>query len=1124
VSLFGASNANLTPKLHSLALTQSVNGIPVKMVWGTFRVQLDLLWSGDFQSVAQQSPGGKGFGGKDATQFDYLTAMQGALCAGPIAGVPNIWANNGRLTLQFGSEGYTVPIGGGSYTVANASLFSVDHGAARADSYSVVANDYGSPGPITYSGTQQTPMAPVGSSPGAGQYSQSGGTYTFSAADAGKTITINYSYSLYLLAEQEDYLIPTTGPFVVTVQYQPYFKTDLGVIFVDTGAALIIGSGPGHYSQTSGNYTFNSVDAGRPIAISYAWDNSQFTTDPTASLSLTVIEGTQGQSPWSYMTSKHASMALGYSGMATIATPELDCGPSATIPQYNYEVIGPFAMGGGIRDANLADCISDLLTNPLFGAGFSTSWIGSAQLLQSRQYWTASGFFVSPALISQESCGSIIDRWLEAGNAAAFVSEGLLKILPYGDTTLVGNGATYSPQTAPIVDLSDDDYITENESDDPVQIERTPWQDSYNHVRIQYSNRLNSYNAEIVDEYDDNSIGKFGLRSEAQQQWDFICTQSAATVAANLRLKRIQNIRARYKFTISGVRYWFLEPMDLVTLTDPWLGLDKTPVRIIEINEGDKGHYEITAEQFPWGTATATLYPKNGNSGNYPTEAQAAPGNVNAPVMFEALDRLTGFKGYELWIGLSGNSPNWGGCTVWLSEDGVNYIEIGKQNGQCRMGALTASLASNPSPDTTDTLSVSLAESLGELQSVTLTQAQQLRTLCYLGGNELVSFETATLTAPHQYNLTYLIRGALGTTIAAHSAGTTFLRLDSQVFIWKFDHSQIGKTISLKFTSFNLVQQAEQNIADVSAYTYAITGNFQGAISANGGAFIGGQGASSITFNTDFTFTTTTTSLTISGTVSLFLTNTLLTSVVVPTSITVIGLTSGTEYWVFPYAIEDSYGNWTINWVENGDNGVTAGVGTPASAFAGTLSPLQSNQPLIQFYARGLATPLSQNGINVTLPTSGTGGGTGGGNPPPSCLHDDMLIDELAHGSITAKRLWELYESGDGPLFVRDGEAWEIVDGVYRAGCNEWCRIRFEDGDTAVTTEGHWWLTQSGIVTSADLEGKMVECDEGWTRAESVEFFTAPGHFVRLVVRSKRRMHNTGLTTVNLHTHNWNTL
>jgi hypothetical protein len=1099
-------------------------------VYGRNRVVANLIWTGDFQSVAQQNPGGKGFGGKDATQFDYLTAFQGALCAGPIAGVPNIWASNGRLTIEGAAETYTVPSGGGSYTVANASLYAFDQGTASAQAYSVTANDYGSPGPVTMSGTQQVPLELVTGTPGAGQYSQSSGVYTFSAADAGQTITISYNFSLYVLEEQEDYLIPNTGPYEVTVQYQPYFKEDFGVIFVDTGVALTVGSGPGQYTVSSGNYFFNAANFGRPIAISYSWDNSQYATDPTATLQIAVLEGTQGQAPWSYMTSKHLSQALGYSGIALVCSPALDCGPSATIPQYNYEVIGPYSQGGGIQDANPADCITDILTNPLFGAGFPSEYLGSTQLAQCRTYWAAASFFISPVINSQSSCAEIIQTWLDAGNCAAFSSEGLLKILPYGDTTLVGNGSTYTPQTHPVVDLDDDDFLEQDQPSDPVAITRDASEDAYNAVRIQFANRLNSYNEEVVEQWDLAARQKYGQRVEAQQNYDFVCTLTAAQFSASIRLNRIQQIRRKYSFTISGVRYWFLEPMDLVTLTDVDLGLNKTPVRIFEIEENEKGDYQITAEEFPFGATTATLYPKGTNSGlNYPTQAQVGPGNVNAPILFEALDRLTGFNGYELWMGLSGNNPNWGGCHVWLSEDGTNYVQLKNtegdvaQLGQCRMGVLTAALPAGSSPDSTHTLSVDLRESLGSLQSVTTSQAQQLRSLCYVD-NELLAFRTATLTGPNQYNLTYLIRGALGTPNVSHAAGSSFLRLDSQVFAWQFDSSQIGKTIYLKFTSFNLIQQSEQNLADVVAYPYTITGNFQGAISHNGGAYIGGSGSAAITFNTDFTYTNTPTSITVGGSITLYLSNLGLSSISIPVNETVSGLSSGTEYWLFPFAIQDTYGNWSVMWVVSGMNGITGGTGTPAIAFAATTSPVLGQTALAQYYTTGAFTPLSQNGLNVTTPTSGTGGGTGGGIPNPVCLHEDMLVDELALGTITAKHLWELYESGEEKLFLRDGTDWIKVDAVYRAECRSWCKLWFANGEEALTTEGHWWLNDKGaLVTSDELEGHQVECDEGFTRCEKVEFDAFKGHFVRLVLRGKRKMHNVGTFKTSLHTHNWNT-
>ena len=1083
MGIFGSSNSTASPLLHSLSITQSIVGVCVKRLWGTQRIQADLLWSGDFQSVKEASGGGKGMGGKSGTNYDYLSAIQGALCAGPISGINAIWANNGRLTQTSTSETYTVPSDGGSYPVANASQFSIDHGAARADTYSVTAHDYGSPGPIVYSGTQNTPMALVTGTPGAGQYTLAAGVYTFSAADAGKSITLSYSYSLYVLEEQEDYLVPLTSPYEVTVKYANYFQNDYGVIFVDTGE-----DASAYYSQSGGNYTFDSSVAGRPVAISYTWENSANESDPTSSLSMTVINGTQGQAPWDYMTTNHASMALGYSGIATVSTPALDCGSSASLPQYNYEVAGSLIIGGGIQDANLADVIYDYLTNRLWGAGFQTGWIGAAQLTQTKTYWQAASFFGSPALISQESAADTIQKWLDAGNAAAFVSEGVLKVLPYGDTTLVGNGATYTPQTTPVVDLNDDDFIGDDASD-PIQIVRQPRQDAYNHVRVQFNNRLNSYNAEIVDEFDQSAIAKYGQRDESVQNYDFVCTMAAAQFSANIRIKRLQGIREQYKFTISGIRYWYLEPMDLVTLTDSWLGLNKTPVRIIEIEENENGNYEITAEAFPWGTATATLYPKGTNSGTFPTQAQAGPGNINAPIFFEALDRLTGYSGYELWIGLSGNNPNWGGCRVWMSEDGTNYVPLtgtsgdNTQKGQCRMGALTAELPVSASPDTTNTLAVTLAQSLGELQSVTSAQAQQLRTLCYLSTNELVGFETATLTGQYEYNLTTLIRGALGTTVADSPAGTKFLRLDDSVFAWKFDASQIGKTLYFKFTSFNLIQQCEQSLADVVAYEYAITGNFQGAISNNGGAYTGGSGSNSVTFNTAFPYSTTTTTLTISGSVTLYLSNIGLSSVAVPVSIAITGLTAGTQYWLFPFAIQDAYGNWSVQWVQTGDNGCTGGVGTPASAWSGSSSPLISNALLYQFYGKGTHTCVAPNGLTVTLPTSGDGGGTGGGGGG-SCTVEGTKLDTPS-GPVDNRIIKQMFDDRH-PVYLSGRYGPEKVLSAEWVEVSRVCSVSVGFRPSFECSESHMLRVAGHYIHAVEIDSCAVETRDGYEHARIV--------------------------------------
>jgi hypothetical protein len=46
---------------------------------------------------------------------------------------------------------------------------------------------------VSYAATG-APLTPVSASPGAGQYAVSGGTYTFSAADAGQSVSVSYGY------------------------------------------------------------------------------------------------------------------------------------------------------------------------------------------------------------------------------------------------------------------------------------------------------------------------------------------------------------------------------------------------------------------------------------------------------------------------------------------------------------------------------------------------------------------------------------------------------------------------------------------------------------------------------------------------------------------------------------------------------------------------------------------------------------------------------------------------------------------------------------------------------------------------------------------------------------------
>jgi hypothetical protein len=411
----------------------------------------------------------------------------------------------------------------------------------------------------------------------------------------------------------------------------------------------------GEYSldTSTGTHTFSAGDAGKTMTInySYSFPDSNSNGQPQQKLSLTLFLGERPQTPWTYLTSKHAGKDLGYNGVAYVASSNMDLGESGTLPNLSFEVLGILPFGSGITDAEPSSIIADLLSNPFYGMAGAVpldNQRAGNTLAQYRNFCVANGIFLSPVLDAQRAASDWVQEILDVTNAAAVWSEGLLKIVSYGDTTAVGNGAIFSPSTSPIYDLTSADFLA------PVTVKRPSIADVNNAVSVEFVNRANDYNPDVAEDKDEAMIGLFGLRKAEPKQAHSITTASVARFAANLLRKRQVEIRATYTLKL-GWQFNLLEPMDLVTITVPELGYNKKPVRITAIREDDSGQLELDAEDFPFGTATPTLYPHQ-TPGGFVPQANADPGPVNVPIIFEANDRLSLTGNYEVWIGVSGGS------------------------------------------------------------------------------------------------------------------------------------------------------------------------------------------------------------------------------------------------------------------------------------------------------------------------------------------------------------------------------------------------------------------------------------------------------------------------------------
>jgi hypothetical protein len=578
----------------------------------------------------------------------------------------------------------------------------------------------------------------------------------------------------------------------------------------------------GGTTQTSYTYTCAveiGLCEGEILGVSRVWQDKNVVT--LSSLGLDLYTGTSLQAAYPYIVTNHPDQAISYRYQAYVATGSYNLGTDAQMPQHNFEVTGllPYetAGEGPNLDAVPSDVMYDFLTDPIHGAGFPSDKIGD--LTEMHDYCVASNLFISPAYTEQAPAAETIAALAKLANCALVYSSGVLKSIPFCDSQIVGNGATYSPNVTPVYALTDDDFIA-SDGNDPVIVTRNKNADAYNQVQVKYYNRENSYAEDVVEASDQRDIELFGLRSMQPVDMYQICRQATARNVAQILMQRSLYIRNKYKFSLSW-KYCLLEPMDIVTLTESTgTGLDNVPVRITSVEEGEDGELSIEAEDFLGEVSSIVAYPSQ-PAGGYVPNYNVPGGNATATAILEPPAVLGG--GFQLLFGAAGGEL-WGGADVYVSTDGSSYSMLGTVESPARIGKLVTSLASVADPDTTSTLSVDMTASLSELSGGTQADADSYNTLCCIG-DEWLSFETATLTDSYKYDLTYLRRGAYSSTISAHDAASKFVRVDADAFLqYAYTPDRIGKYIYVKFLSYNIYNSGYQQLSDVDPIMYRITG------------------------------------------------------------------------------------------------------------------------------------------------------------------------------------------------------------------------------------------------------------------------------------------------------------
>ena len=590
------------------------------------------------------------------------------------------------------------------------------------------------------------------------------------------------------------------------------------------------GKGGGKVTSSETTYTYEvaiifALCEGAISHFGKVWRDKEIYSSPSE-LRFVAFTGAAGQQPWDYMASKHPERALCYPGTAYLAAPNLDLRNSGSLPNLNFEVYGKLIYPGSL-DAHPADIIAAIIADEQIGVGFPAKYIDD--LTGFRNYCTANGILFSPTYTAQTEAQEIITSLCQAANTEPVWSQGKLRLIPYGLAEVTGGGATYKPPKAPIYDITMDDFVYV-EGEPPVRAKPNLVADRFNVQPIEIMNRANDYNIEPIKATDDVDVSTRGIRQADSIEMHFITQASVGQFAAQSILQRQLYTAMQYEFTLSW-RHCLLDPMDVITITEKaFLGLDHHPVRIIEIEEDDEQNLRIVAEDCPEGVNSPTVYTTQ--AADRPSlNAAADPGDGNPPILFNAPAGLTG-GALVVYLAASGKSINWGGCGVWVSQDGSTYQRIGSVTAPATMGRLTADLPVPPpetetveggmqNPDITNILSVDLSESRGQIYNVAKEAADTYTTLSYVDG-ELISYKDAELTGKNCYDVSYLVRGIYGTQISAHKEGAPFVKLNEAVFKYNYAEVNRGQTIYIKLTSFNVFGKSEQPLESVERYSHIL--------------------------------------------------------------------------------------------------------------------------------------------------------------------------------------------------------------------------------------------------------------------------------------------------------------
>jgi hypothetical protein len=559
----GKGNNQYSNRAVGIRVQSSLYGQVVPYLAGRFRITPKLIWAGAL--AAKKVSSGKKSGGKKGGQtYTYSAPADFLLAHYPVQAIFAGWCNSDYWPVAVSRQ--RLVVGSGHVTIAPTGVLLGIAGVYLIDAYAAAFNDFGGDGPVGVSGTWNNPLwnefwpCPDGS---AGT-TRRPYTYKWKPSD-GNTVTIADAS----LAGK------TVEVWVVTQ--------------IGTSRATNLPSSP-QYSPTGGV------------------GNADILTQLNLELERYLASGSEYAS--------NPANKLPYNWVSGLGSTKFDMGNQPMFPQFQPEAQGAMDLWpeGG---ADPADIITDIVTSGkqvaadapyagvTIGVGHGlninafpgntipaelSSFLGD--LTAMRNYCRAYKIMASVYQETQIAAKQVLEDLFEIANCAPVYSGSQLKAIPYCEVSAADNGGVFTAPTAsgPVYDLDDTCFFYKS-GEMPIQIDRQRQSAAKNVFKLGHvcdnsepTNTRGDYNDDTTTEPEQRSIAEFGPRPADARQMRYVTKKSVARKVASVLVKRSAYIRNHYRFSLKAEFFW-LEAMDLITLTDAKLGLNKQAVRLTSIKE-----------------------------------------------------------------------------------------------------------------------------------------------------------------------------------------------------------------------------------------------------------------------------------------------------------------------------------------------------------------------------------------------------------------------------------------------------------------------------------------------------------------------------------------------------------